>query len=107
MRARKMSAMLWLISAGWRGSVMTDASLVAMPRELSTAASSMTPPSEVMRPPSNAAVIFLRCTDGSENGSRVSSVMAGVAASDSAGLGLDTQISATDQTLMLHPPTNP
>ena len=68
--------------------------------------SSMTPPSEVMRLPSKAAVIFLRWTDGSENGSRVSSVMAGVAASDSAAVGVDTQISVAEQTFTLHPPTN-
>jgi transposase len=40
-------------------------------------------PSELRRPPSNAAVTFLRPTDGSENGSRLLSIMAGVAASDS------------------------
>ncbi len=34
---------------------------------------------EVMRPPSNAAVIFLRQTAGNENGRRLSSSMAGVA----------------------------
>jgi hypothetical protein len=33
----------------------------------SAKANSITPPSELMRPPSNAAVIFLRPTDGSEN----------------------------------------
>jgi hypothetical protein len=71
------------------------------------AASSITPPSDVMRPPSNAAVTFLRYTDGSENGSRVSSTMAGVAASDSAEIGFDTQISAANQLLTLHPPANP
>ena len=69
-----------------------DASMLAMPSEVSMAASSMTP-----TPPSKAAVIFLRCTDGSENGSGVSSTMAGVAASDSAGVGVDNQISAADQ----------
>ncbi|WP_165848654.1 hypothetical protein [Mesorhizobium delmotii] len=37
---------------------------------------SMTPPSEVMRPPSNAAVIFLRPMAGKESGSNVSSAMA-------------------------------
>ena len=42
------------------------------------------PPSELIRPPSNPAVIFLRPTDGSENGSKLSLIMAGVAASDSA-----------------------
>ena len=40
-----------------------------------------------LRPPSNAAVIFLRPTAGKENGGNVSSVMAGVArAMWSAGL---------------------
>ena len=71
------------------------------------AASNITPPSDVMRPPSNAAVTFLRCTDGSENGSRVSSIMAGVAASHPAKFGLDTQNSACNQMLTLHPPPNP
>jgi hypothetical protein len=52
-------------------------------------------------------VTFLRCTDGSANGSRVSSTMAGVAASDSAKVGLDTQVSALYQTLTLHPPAIP
>ena len=47
--------------------------------QLQAAAKSMTPPSEVMRPPSNAAVIFLQPTAGIESGSNVSSVMAGVA----------------------------
>ena len=65
-----------------RVSEISDASLSAMPNVFSNAASNMTPPSEVMRPPSNAAVIFLRATAGKLNGSRVSSSMAGVAASD-------------------------
>jgi hypothetical protein len=33
--------------------------------------------------------------------------MAGVAPSDSAGFGVDTQFSASDQTLTPHPPANP
>jgi len=33
--------------------------------------------------------------------------MAGVAASDSVEFGVDTQISASDQMLTLHPPANP
>jgi hypothetical protein len=33
--------------------------------------------------------------------------MAGVAPSDSAKFGVDTQISALDQMLTLHPPANP
>src|SRR5438132_1023945 len=42
----------------------------------------MTPPSELIRPPSKAAVIFLRWTTGKQNGRRLSSVMAGVACLD-------------------------
>ncbi len=41
--------------------------------------SNITPESDVMRPPSKAAVIFLRPTAGNENGRRLSSIMAGVA----------------------------
>ena len=44
-----------------------------------------------MRLPSNAAVTFLRWTGGSENGSGVSSIMAGVAAFDQAGLASTTK----------------
>jgi hypothetical protein len=33
--------------------------------------------------------------------------MAGVAVSDSVEIGFDTQISASNQTLTLHPPANP
>jgi hypothetical protein len=42
----------------------------------------MTPPSELMRPPSKAAVTWRRETAGKVNGRRVSSDMAGVALSD-------------------------
>jgi len=35
------------------------------------------PPSELIRPPSKAAVIFLRRTAGKQNGRRLSSIMAG------------------------------
>ena len=52
-----------------------------MPSRRSAWASSMTPPSEVIRPPSKAAVTFLRSMAGNENGSRLSSLMAGVARS--------------------------
>ena len=61
------------------GSAISAASLSAMPRRRSAAASSITPPSDVRRPPSNAALTFLRRTAGKSNGSRVSSDMAGVA----------------------------
>src|SRR3954471_9236876 len=64
---------------GSRGSAIRAASLSTIPRRRSAAASSITPPSDVMRPPSNAAVTFLRATAGKWNGSRLSSDMAGVA----------------------------
>jgi len=38
----------------------------------------LTPPSEVIRPPSNAAVIFLRATAGKANGGNLWLVVAGV-----------------------------
>lgn len=79
MRARRMSAMACFTRAGSRGSWIAAASLSASCRRRSAVARSMTPPSEVMRPPSKAAVIFLRPMAGNENGSNVSSVMAGVA----------------------------
>src|SRR3954469_22172050 len=50
-----------------------------MPSRCSAWASNITPPSELIRPPSKAAVIFLRQTAGKQNGRRLSSVMAGVA----------------------------
>jgi hypothetical protein len=79
MRARRMSAMAWVTRSGSRGSQITAASLSANPRRRSAAASTITPPSDVMRPSSNAAVIFLPRMAGNENGSSISSVMAGVA----------------------------
>src|SRR5712692_10008066 len=53
-----------------------------MPSRRSAWASNMTPPSELIRPPSKAAVIFLRRMAGKQNGRRLSSVMAGVARLD-------------------------
>jgi hypothetical protein len=67
---------------GSRPSGIARASRSAMPSRRSAWASSMTPPSELRRAPSKPAVSFLRSTAGNENGSRVSSVMAGVAPSD-------------------------
>jgi hypothetical protein len=42
----------------------------------------MTPPSELRRPPSKAAVTFLRSTAGNANGNKLSWVVAGVARSN-------------------------
>jgi hypothetical protein len=86
--------------------VINGASRSAMPSSFSTAASSITPPSEVMRPPSKAAVTFLRSTVGKLKGSRLSSSMAGVAASDSVEVGVDAQISVSNQSLTLYPPAH-
>ena len=55
------------------------ASLSDNPRRRSACPSNTTPASDVMRPPSKAAVIFLRSTAGNENGRRLLSVMADMA----------------------------
>ena len=49
----------WVISNGLRGSAMTAANLSATPSRRSACPSNITPASEVTRPPSKAAVIFL------------------------------------------------
>src|SRR5438270_6610202 len=64
----------------------------------------MTPPSELIRPPSKAAVIFLRRTAGKQNGRRLSSVMAGVACLDPAKGWLQQPNPTPDQKLTLLPP---
>ena len=62
-----------------------------MPSRRSAMASSITPPSEVSRPPSKSAVIFRPRTAGNANGGIVSWVMAGVASRLVRMIGLDTQ----------------
>ena len=52
---------------------------LATPNRRSAIESSITPPSEDIRPPSKAAVTFLPWTAGNENSGIVSSVMAAVA----------------------------
>ena len=65
----------------------------ATPKRRSAIARSITPPSEVRRPPSKAAVTFLPWTAGNENSGIVSSVMAGVAGAESAKrVGVSNQI---------------
>jgi hypothetical protein len=64
-------------SSGWPGQSQPDFATALIRREHHAIV-------ELMRPSSNATVTFLPCTTGSENGSRLSSVMAGVAASDPA-----------------------
>src|SRR5205823_8531209 len=64
----------------------------------------MTPPSELIRPASKAAVIFLRWTTGKQNGRRLSSVMAGVACLDPAKGWLQQPNPTPDQKLTLLPP---
>ena len=89
--------------AGWYAEI-ARVGWSAMPSRRSAWASNMTPPSEVIRPPSNAAVIFLRSTAGNENGSRLSSIMAGVAASNAEMEWLRHPIPTPSQALTLHPP---
>jgi hypothetical protein len=63
-------------------------------------------PSEVSRPPSKAAVTFLRPTAGKPNGSIVSSDMAGVARCDRGNGWLRHPTRKLHQQLMRHPPAN-
>ena len=93
--------------SGLPSSLISGASLSAIPILFSMALSSNAPPSEVMRQPSNAAVTFLRRTDGSEDGSGIGSVMVGVPVSNSAEVGLDTKIFTSNQMVMPRPPANP
>jgi hypothetical protein len=58
---------------------MIAAIVSTKPHRLSAPASSSTPPSELIRPPSKAAVTFFLPMLGSENGRRVSSSLAGMA----------------------------
>src|SRR5438093_1527725 len=75
-----------------------------MPSRRSAWASNITPPSELIRPPSKAAVIFLRQTAGKQNGRRLSSVMAGVARVIPAKGWLQQPNSTPDQRLTPLPP---
>ena len=71
---QRMGDQQWIARIGDDGG-----EFVRRPSRRSACPSNITPASEVMRPPSNAAVIFLRPTAGNENGRRLSSIMAGVA----------------------------
>jgi hypothetical protein len=73
-----MSAIVWAMRDGSRRSGMQRARRSATPKRRSAIESNITPPSEVIRPPSNAAVTFLAPTAGNANGRIVSSVMAAV-----------------------------
>src|ERR1700675_3701562 len=68
----------------------------------------MTPPSELIRPASKAAVIFLRWATGKQNGRRLSSVMADVACLDlGKGLASATESYAKSKAYALSPTHNP
>ena len=70
------------------------------------AANSMTPPSEVILPPSKAAVTFLRLMAGNRNGSTVSSDIAGVARRDRTTGWLRHPSRKHNQQLTRHPLPN-
>src|SRR3984893_17338387 len=92
MRARNISTRLWTTRVGSRRSGNTRAKSSGKPRGPSAIATDITPPFEVRRPPSKAAVTFLASTAGNENGRIVSSVMAGVAfAGEGDGGGFATE----------------
>src|SRR6202790_2729516 len=92
MRARNISTRLCTTLVGARRSGNTRAKLSAKPRRRSAIARSITPPFEVRRPPSKAAVTFLARMAGNEKGRIVSSGMAGVAfAVEGDGVGFATE----------------
>src|SRR3954453_6421021 len=78
-RARTISATVCVTRAGSRGSGISPARVSVRPSRWSAAASKNTPPSELSRPPSKAAVTFLPPMAGKENPGSISSSMAGVA----------------------------
>ena len=81
MRKRSIAGSVWTTRSGSRHSRMQPASASARPSRRSAARSSTSPPSDEIDPPSKSAVTFLRLTAGRSNGSRLSSVMVGVALS--------------------------
>src|ERR1700674_4550735 len=83
---------------------MTAANLSATPSRRSACPSNITPQPEVMRPPSKAAVIFLRPTAGNENGRRLSSIMAAVTSMRWLKDRCKQLIHTLNQHLTLHPP---
>ena len=85
---------------------ITRASRSARPSRRSAWASNMTPPSELIRPRSKAAVTFFRSTAGKENGRRSSSVIVGVARFDPVQAWLKQPNLTPDQILMLLSPPN-
>src|SRR5207344_3082286 len=78
MRALSTSATVCVMCEGSRRSAIRAASVSETLRRRSASASNITPLSEDNRPPSNAAVTFLRETDGRLKLSWLSSDMAGV-----------------------------
>src|SRR5713226_3742045 len=74
-RARRISGSRWTTRSESRSSGITRARWSAMPRRRSASARSITPPSDVIRPPSKAALTFLRATAGRSKGSGISSSM--------------------------------
>src|SRR5215218_3064982 len=104
MRARIMSEIACFTRAGSRRSGMKRASRSAIPSRRSAWARSMTPPSDDKRPPSKAAVIFLRDTAGNGNVAVVWSGMAGVAALKVLQDRLQQPNPTLLQVLKLHPP---
>src|ERR1700692_5051193 len=106
MRARNISKRLCTTRLGSRRAGNTRAKLSAKPRRRSAIARSITPPFEVRRPPSKAAVTFLARMAGNEKGRIVSSVMAGggVAGGGDGG-GFANEIYAPST--LLHPLARP
>jgi hypothetical protein len=80
-RARVISAWLWIVLEGSRSSGRQDASLSARPRPLSILRNNTTPPSEDSRPPSNQTHISLSATGDKPGRKGIFLVMMGVGSS--------------------------
>ena len=95
MRKRSIAGSVWTTRSGSRHSRMQPASVSDRPSRRSAPRNRTSPPSDEISPPSKSAVTFLRLTAGRSNGSRISSVMVGVALSlpgeKDAGQRLSTQ----------------
>ena len=81
MRKRSIAGSVWSTDAGSRRSRMLPARVSARRKRRSASRNRTTPPSDEISPPSKPAVTFLRLTAGRSNGSRLFSVMVGVALS--------------------------
>ena len=106
MRKRNIAGSVCTTRSGSRQSWMQPASASARPSRRSASRNRTSPPSDEISPPAKSAVTFLRLAAGRSNGSRVSSVMAGVALSLSREKFAWQRISTRSQRVTPCPPSH-